>query len=163
MPIRKVGSDTPISETVSSTCDSHGAAPQRRVDAHRNADDEREQRRDQRQLERRRQALGDQRRDLAPLPQAQARIALQRALDESGELDVERPVEAEQLGHARAVLVGRVLAEHEGDRIADVVEQRERDERHRQHHDTACPSRRRTNASIESLGSGCVEIRKTPW
>ena len=69
---------------------SRSAAPQRRVDAHRDADDERDERREQRQLERRRAALGDQRRDLGALAQAEAELALRGVAEEVPELDGER-------------------------------------------------------------------------
>ena len=96
MPIRKVGSDTPTARRPAAACDEPRIASQRRVDAHRDADREREQRRHEGELERRRQALDDQRRNRAPLAQAQAEFAVHRVADEGGELDVERPVEAER-------------------------------------------------------------------
>ena len=89
----------------------------------------------QRQFERRRQALDDQRRDLAPLAQAQAELALRGIGDEVPELHREGLVEPEVGAQLRALLRRCVLAEQVGDRIADVLEQQERDEGHRQHHD----------------------------
>ena len=85
------------------------------------------------QFERRGQPLGDQRRDLAPLAQAEAELALARIADEARELDRERLVEAEIGAQLRPLLRRGVLAEDVGDRIADVLEQHERDERHREH------------------------------
>ena len=87
MPIRKVGSDTPSSETVSSTCDQEAAAaaapcrrpagcrPTSASSAAANASSSVAG-----------QPLDDQRRDLAPLAQRQAEIALHRVADEAREL-----------------------------------------------------------------------------
>ena len=86
-----------------------------------------------RQLERRRQPFGDQRRDLASLAQAEPELAAHGIGDEARELDRKRAVEAEVGTQLLALLRRRVLAEDVGDRIADVLEQHERDERHRQH------------------------------
>ena len=61
MPIRKVGSDTPISDTVCSTLARPVSRIEAGIDAHRHADEQREQRGAEGELQRRRQALGDQR------------------------------------------------------------------------------------------------------
>ncbi len=55
--------------------------------------------------------------------------------DEVVELHVERLVEAELVGQADAIGGGGELAQHQLHRIADVLEQREGDERHHQHDD----------------------------
>ena len=135
MPIRNVGSDTPSSESVMNTCAHEAAAAQRRVDAHRDADASARKRRDERELERGREALRDQARHLGALAQRQAEFALRGVAEEVPELHEERLVEAE-LGAQLAHLLGRrVLAEQEHDRIADVLEQQEGDEGDRDHHD----------------------------
>ena len=61
--MRNVGSDTPISDTAMNKRGQRRAALQRRVDAHGDADDQREQRRDGGELQRRGHALADQRLD----------------------------------------------------------------------------------------------------
>ena len=88
-----------------------------------------------RELERRRQPLLEQRRHRAALPQRQAELALHRVADEAPELHVERLVEAELGAQLRALLGRRVLPEHERDRVAGEVEQPERDERDHRHHE----------------------------
>ena len=91
--------------------------------------------RDQGQLERRGKALADQPRDLGALAQAQAELALRRIDQEMPELHEEGLVQP-QVGAQLADLVGLgVLPEQEDHRIADVLEQHERDERHRDHDD----------------------------
>ena len=134
MPIRNVGRLTPTSEAASSRCESHVSRLQRRVDAERDADDEREQRGGNRQLERGRQALLEQRRHRTSLPQRPPEIAVRRVADEARELHGERLVEAELGAKPRLLLERRVLADHERDRVAGEVEQTERDERHDRHH-----------------------------
>ena len=60
MPIRKVGSEMPISETAWNTLASKVSRSQRRVDAHQDADHQREERGAERELQRRRHALRQQ-------------------------------------------------------------------------------------------------------
>ena len=133
MPIRNVGRLTPTSDPASSRCASQRVAPQRRVDAQRDADDQREQRGGERQLERRRQPLLEQRGHRPALPQRQAEFALHGVADETAELHVRRLVEPELRAQPRAVLGRRVLPDHEADRVAGEVEQPERDERDHRH------------------------------
>ena len=87
------------------------------------------------ELEGRREPLGDERRDLSPLAQAEAELALHGVADEACELDREGALEAEIGAQLLALLRRRVLTQDVGDRIADVLEQHEGDERHRQHHE----------------------------
>ena len=134
MPMRKVGRLTPTSDAASSACARTLSPSQRRVDAGGDPDDQRDQRGGDRQLERGRQALAQQRRHLAALPQRDAEVALRGVLDEAGELDVERPVEPELRAQAHALFRRRVLPQHERDRVAGVVEERERDQRDRAQH-----------------------------
>ena len=56
---------------------------------------------------------------------------MDRAPDESCELHGERPVEAEVVAQRRLLGLRRVLPDHEHHRVAGEIEQRERDERHR--------------------------------
>ena len=63
MPIRKVGRLTPISEPASKTCDSKLCLRKRRIDAERNADEQREQRGDIASSKRGRQAAPSSRTD----------------------------------------------------------------------------------------------------
>ncbi len=106
---------------------------QRGVDAERNADRERQDRGGRRELEGGGKPLLEQRRHRAALPQRPAEIALHRVADEPGELHDERLVEAELRAKARLVLDGRVLADHEVDRVAGEIEEPERDERDHRH------------------------------
>ena len=106
----------PTSETASSTCDSHAVASQRRVDAHRDADDEREQPRPR--------ATAPASPASAPrcsvetlraLAQRQAELALHRVTDELRRTGrrTAGPVRA-RARSSRALFGRRVLAEHEG-------------------------------------------------
>ncbi len=65
-----------------------------------------------------------------PLPQRQTEFAMCGAIDEARELDVERLIEPEVGTQPRAVLLRRILTDHESHRIAGEVEQPEGDERH---------------------------------
>ena len=55
--------------------------------------------------------------------------------DEVAELDIEGLVEPEIGAQARPVFGSGILAEHLVHRVADVLEQQEGDEGHRQHHE----------------------------
>jgi hypothetical protein len=110
-----------------------GAASERRVDAHRDAGQQRDHGRGERELEGRRQAFGDQRGHLSALTQAEAEFAARCVADEADELDREGLVEPEVGAQLGALLRRRVLTEDVGDRIADVLEQHEGDEGHAQH------------------------------
>ena len=79
--------------------------------------------------------LGDQRRNLAALAQAQSEFALHGVADEVRELNGERLIETEIGAQLLALRRGRVLAEDVGHRVADILEQHERDEGHREHHE----------------------------
>jgi hypothetical protein len=108
---------------------------QRRIHAHRNAGDDRDDRGGEGQFERGGQPLLDQRRHRAPLPQADAEVALHRVDDEVAELHEKGLIEPQVGAQPRAVLGCGILAEHLRHRIADVLEQQEGDERDRQHHE----------------------------
>ena len=106
------------------------------VDADRDADHAARASPRRGELERRRQALAP----AAPRPARPMRSEMPNspcsALPTKRELHVERLVEPEFVRQPdRGLRGGRVLAEHQLHRVADVLEQRERDERDRQHHD----------------------------
>ncbi len=61
-------------------------------------------------------------------------MKLRGVADEARELHDDRIVEAKLLAQLRAFRGGRLDADHHVDRIADEAEQRERDQRHREHH-----------------------------
>ena len=107
---------------------------QRGIDAHRNADEEREQRGGKCKLQRRRQPVGDQvdhrRLELIRVAEFQPRGVPHKAR----ELRIYRIVEAEVLPQLGALLRGGLDPDHHVDRIADEAEQRERDQRDREHH-----------------------------
>ena len=134
MPIRKVGSDTPSSDTVIASCEAkvprlsaaYTPSGMPTASAITAAAD--------RQLQRGRQALDDQRRDLAALTQAQAKVTLQRIADEVRKLQRKGLVQAQFGTQGHALLRRGVLAQHAGHRVAHVLEQHEGDEGHRQHH-----------------------------
>ncbi len=111
------------------------ATAQCRIDTHRDAEQQGDDGRGDRQLQRGRQALDDQRRDFAALTQAEAEFALHGIADKTSKLDRERPVEPEIGAQLGALIRRRILTEQIGDRIAHILEQHECDERHRQHHD----------------------------
>ena len=131
MPIRKVGSETPTSDAASRR--EPRIAPQRRVHAHRDAHHDGDQAGRQRQFERGRQPLLDQRADRATLAQADAEVTLHRVADEGGELQEEGLVQPQVGTQPRAILGCRVLPEHLRHGVADVLEQQEGDEGHGQH------------------------------
>ena len=113
----------------------HAVPSQCRVDTHRNTCEQRQQRGRERQLQRRRQPLLDQRRDLAPLSQRLPEFPTRRVSYETRELNDERLVEPKLRAELRLFGSGRVLSDHEHDRVAGEVEQAERDERHHRHDD----------------------------
>src|ERR1700693_5196149 len=111
----------------------HRIAPQRGVHARGYAQHQRQERRGDRKLEGRRDALLEQRRNGPALAQRQAEFAVDGALDKASELDIEGPVETEVGAKLRAVFLRGVLTDHESYRIAREIEQTESDERHHRH------------------------------
>jgi hypothetical protein len=107
------------------------------IDAEGDADDEGEQRRQHRELDRRRQALGQKVGHGARLAVRDAEVAPGRMGEESRELDRERIVQAEPFGELDAVGIGRLLAGQARDRIADEAKHGEGDEPHRQNDEDA--------------------------
>src|SRR5690606_1504735 len=85
------------------------------------------------ELERRRQPLDDELVDRPREPVGEAEIPLRGFADEARKLYEERLIETELPRDAGRVLLRILLAEHDRDRIADIGEQREGDERHREH------------------------------
>ena len=111
------------------------AAAQRRIDPERYAQAQRDEAGHQGQFQRGRKALGNEAGDLAALTQADAEIALRGVADEARELHREGLIQPQVLAQCGALFFGRVLAQQVGDRVADVLEQHEGDEGHRQHDD----------------------------
>jgi hypothetical protein len=104
------------------------------IDAHRHADEQREQGGAERKLEGRRHAFQDQAADRLGGAVGQAEIAARCIVDEAGELDRRRIVQTQLGAQLIALFHGRVLADHGVDWIADVAKQREGDKSHRQQH-----------------------------
>ena len=99
----------------------HAVALERGIHAQRHADHQRQHRRDQRQFQRGRQARLQQRGHGFALAQGDAEIALRGVGDEVAELDDGGLVQAQALTQLDAFGVGGVLAQHDGDGIADVL------------------------------------------
>ncbi len=134
MPITKVGSDMPIRETAWKARLVQWPRVEPGIDAHRHADQQGEQRGADRELDGGRQALQDHAVDRLGGAVAQAEPAARGVADEMQELDRCRIVQAELLAQRLALDGRRVLADHAVDRIADVAEQEEGHEAHRQQH-----------------------------
>jgi hypothetical protein len=93
MPIKKVGRDTPSSDTVMNNWLSPSAPAQRGIHPHGNANHQRHGGGHQGQLHGGRKALGDQARDLGALAQAQAKLALHRVDQKVAKLHHKRLVQ----------------------------------------------------------------------
>ena len=76
------------------------------------------------------QTFLEQRRHRTALAQRKPEVTLDGSTDEAPELDIKRLVEAEVRAQPCPVFLGRVLADHERDRIAGVGEQGECDKGH---------------------------------
>ena len=137
MPIRKVGSDTPTRLTTMNSARQErrcGRCRYRRPSGtpidegqHRGGDASSS-------VAGRRSAI--RRADRLGQAVADAEIAVQGGPEEMRVLDEERLVEAELVHQGDALRLGVVLAEHDGDRIADIGEHGEADEAdHQQHRD----------------------------
>jgi hypothetical protein len=135
MPIRKVGRLMPIERDRLEQLGEEAVAAQRRVDAHGYADEQREQRRHEGELQRRRGALAEQRDHRQAKLVGDAEFEPRGVIDVARELDDHRLVEAERLAQLRDLLLRRVDANHLVHRIADEAEHGEGDERDREHHD----------------------------
>ena len=97
-------------------------APQRRVDAERDAQQQADQRGGGGQFERGGQALDQQLRYRPAQAQRNAEVALQGIADELGELHVERCIEPQALAHFVAVGGGGFRRQHQRHRVADKIE-----------------------------------------
>jgi hypothetical protein len=135
MPIRKGGQRHAEQRNGHEGLAHEGATAQGGVDAHRDADEERQHGRDEGQLQRGRKAFADQARHLGALAQAQAELALRRIDEEVPELHEEGPVEPQGGAHFTDLLGLGILTQQEHDGVADVLEQEEGNERDRDHHD----------------------------
>ena len=99
----------------------------------RNARGEGDERGDDAELEGRGRALGDKLVDRLAEPVGDPELAAHRVRDEASELLDDRVVDTELRPQPVTVGVRRVLADEVGDRIADELEQGERDDRDHQH------------------------------
>ena len=92
-------------------------------------------RRHQREFQRGREALGDQARDLGPLAQAQAKLALRRVGQEMPKLNHKRLIQSQVGAQFSNLLCRGVLSQQKHHRVAHILEQHERNQRHADHHD----------------------------
>ena len=104
------------------------------IDAHRYAEQQDEHGSAEGELQGRRHALQDHAADRLGRAVAKAELALHGIADEVQELDRRGIVEAELLAQRFALLHRGVLADHGVDRVADIAEQEEGDDAHRQQH-----------------------------
>ena len=72
---------------------------------------------------------------MTALAQTEPELALHRIADKAGELHREGTVQTEITAQIVALFLGSVLPKDAGDRVADILEQHEGDEGHREHHD----------------------------
>ena len=111
----------------------HALSVQPGIYPERHADREGEHCSDEHEFEGRGQTYCDRLLDRNRQPVRLAEVAPDRVADEAHELDRKRIVQPECLRHPLAILDRRVDAHHVVDRIADEIEQRERDECDREH------------------------------
>ena len=136
-------------------------AAQRRQHAERDAHGKGEQGRRGDQLERRRHAFDDQVGDRPGQAIALAEIAGGGVAEEAGELDRHRILQPELAAHLGALGRRRLLAHHVVHRVAHEVEQREAQERHRQH-DGEGLQQTRDDESQHSLHARTSILRSAP-
>ena len=105
----------------------------RRVHAHRHPDGECQKRRHDGQLQRRRQALGDQFGYRPAVLVREPEIALRAVGGKASELHKEAVVQSQPLFQLFTFFERCVLADHVVDRITDIAKQRERNQRDGQH------------------------------
>ena len=86
------------------------------------------------QLQRNGQASHQEINDRLSPPIRHTELAVRRVDDETAVLDRQRLIETKRFPDRRSALRGVVFGDHHVDRIADEAEQRERDQRHREHH-----------------------------
>jgi len=99
-----------------------------RINAHRDADRDRQDRRRERQLHRGGKPLLDQLRHRLREAKADPEFAMQHGPKIACELDEKRLVQTELVDQCLALCLCVILAEDDRHRIADVVEQRERNQ-----------------------------------
>ena len=104
-------------------------------DPERNRDQRGDQHRRERQLEGGGQAIENRRRHRLIRPQRHAEVPGREALEESGVLHVQRPIEPQSAAQLRDVLRRRALAEHRLNRIARHEMDEREDERRDAHKD----------------------------
>ena len=133
------------------------------IDAHRHAEEQHEDRGAEGELEGRRHALEDHAADRLGGAVAQAEIAARGVRDEAQELHGWGIIQPQLLAQHRPVLHGGVLADHGVDGVADVAEQREGDQSHRQQHGDGLQHSSQDKGNHDGLGRpGAGLAGKTP-
>ena len=133
--MKKVGSENADQRDRQERLGEQPGRMQRRVHTHRNTGEEREQRRDEAQLQRGRQALRDQLGHRSVDGVGDPEPALRQIAHVAAELDDDRVVQPELLPQFGAFLQRGLLPDHLRHGVADIAEQRESDQRDRQHDD----------------------------
>jgi hypothetical protein len=110
-----------------------GTALEGGIHTHGNANHQGQHGGHQGQLQRGREALGNEARNLGPLAQAQAKFALGCIHQKVPKLHEERFVEPQRCAQFADLLGGSVLAQQEHHGVPDILEQHEGDEGHRDH------------------------------
>ena len=132
-PIRKVGKETPISDSGLQQPRQRGIALQRGEHAHRNAQRQRKQRGDEGELERRGHAFADQLGDRLLELIGDAEVEVRRVGEKARRLHDRRLIETQLMTQLLALEDRGFDAHHLIDGIADEAEHRERDQPHRDH------------------------------
>ena len=172
MPVKKTGDEaTSTAKMVAADVDP-GIAVNRRENAERQGDQQREQKREPGQLGRQRQALDDQRGDLSPLAVGAAQIAAEQIADPQAVLRQQRlvqPVCGSDIG--QVLLADALPADHDPRRIAGNEadheeddrgdEEHERDERHEPGQDQ--PSHQRCSLFWFASSIVTALLRSCPW
>ena len=126
--MRNVGSDMPRSDSAWNSLRQRAVAAQRGVNAHRHARGERQNRRDERELEGCRHARADEVGDRLLELVAHAEIEPGRVHEKSRGLDDRGLIEAELMAQLSPLLGGGLDSDHLVHRIADIAEHRKRDQ-----------------------------------
>jgi len=133
MPIRKVGSEIPISDNRLEYLGEERVAFERRIDPHQDAEHHRENGGAGGEFQRRRHPFHQQIRDRLAKLIGDAEFELRGVGEIAGELQRHRIVEPERLAHGFAFGGRRIQRDDLVDRIARETEHRERDDPDRDH------------------------------
>jgi hypothetical protein len=129
-------------------------AVERREHAERQRHQQRHQHADERQLQRRREALAEDRQHRLAAAQRMSEVAAHQPAEEGAVLHEQRPVEPEVVAQRRDVGALRPLAEHDLHRVAgDDVDEREDErggEQRRRHHLREAPQQVAAHSTIRS-------------